>query len=245
MDAEPRRQRRAGVRRVLVAVGVLVLAGVVALSVTGAVLGPVLPAATVAAPTPGPASIVPSAPAQRVVVDPLTHRLEVSPYLVGLLPGNPYRFEEPTWMKGVFTEATIGGVTGNPGWKFTQTLPPAIIVADVEPKAVAVGDLDATGRGLVDELGTRLYTSLTGLQVSDVTADPAFTIGALPAQWARGVVSGTRADGSAERAEIRLLLVALPNARHFAYVEIRPQQAHARPYFAAMDAAAASLRPAP
>lgn len=243
MDASPR-QFLAGPRRWLLAAGVGIAAVVIALGVTGAVLGPVLPAATVAAPTPGPASTVPSRPADRVVVDPLTQRLDVPPYLVGQIPGKPFVFEQPTWMKGMFAEATIGGVTGDPDWKNTQTLPAAIIVADVEPKAVVVGNLDATGRGIVAELGTRLYKGLTGLQVSDVAADPATTIGDFPAQWAHGVVSGTRADGSTERAELRLLLVALPNHRHFAYVEIRPEAPVAQQYFAALDAAAASLRPA-
>lgn len=242
MSTDPRRQGLAGAGRWLVAAGAGVLVVVVLLGVIGAVAGPVLPAPTVAAPTPGPASMVPSRPAERVLVDPLTHRLEVEPYLVGDLPGKPYVFESPTWMKGIFAEATIGGVTGDKDWQDTQTLPAAIIVADVEPKAVVVGDLAVTGRGMVFELGTRLYKALGDLKVSELASDPATTVGDLPAQWAHGVVSGTRPDGTTERAELRLLLVALPNERHFAYVEVRPALPAAQQYFAAMDAAAASLR---
>ena len=227
--------------RALVSAAAVAVVVTVTLAVVGAVRGPVLPAPTVAAPTPGPASIMPSAPAQRVSVDPLSRRLSVEPYLTGQLPGKPFAFDRPTYTKGLFTEATIGGVTSDPAWKPDANLPVAVIVADLEPKAVVVGDLDATGRGVLAELGRRFYKGLSGLEVADVRSDPPTTIGTYPARWAHATVTGTLSTGAAEKTDLALLLVALPNGRHFGYIEVRPDRPQSREHFPALDRAAASI----
>ncbi|HMQ36392.1 MAG TPA: hypothetical protein PKE46_01490 [Micropruina sp.] len=227
--------------RALVSVAAVAVVVTIALAVIGAVRGPVLPAPTVAAQTPGPASTVPSAPVQRVSVDPLSRRLSVEPYLSGQLPGKPFAFDRPTYTKGLFTEATIGGVTSDPDWKPDENLPVAVIVADLEPKTVVAGDLDATGRGVLAELGRRFYKGLSGLAVRDVRSDPPTTIGTYPAQWARATVTGTLSTGAAEKAELSLLVVALPNGRHFVYIEIRPDRPQSWEHFPALDRAAASI----
>lgn len=227
--------------RALLTVAVVAVVVTVTLAVIGAVRGPVLPAPTVAAPPLGPASIMPSPPVHRVSVDPLSRRLIVEPYLTGQLPGKPFVFGEPTYTKGLFTEATLGAVTTDPGWKVDVNLPVAVIVADLEPRTVIAGDLDATGRGVLAEAAGRLYRSLGGLQVGDVRSDPETTIGPYPARWAQATVTGTLASGVAERVELSLLLVSLPNGRTFAFLEVRPDHPDARPHFAALDRAAASI----
>lgn len=227
--------------RVLLSLAVLTVAATVALAVIGAVRGPVLPAPTVAAPSVGPASIAPSPPLHRVSVDPSSRRLTVEPYLSGQLPGKPFDFAAPTFTKGLFAEAILGGVTSDPGWKANVNLPVAVIVADLEPKTIIAGDLDATGRGVLAEAAGRLYRSLGDLQVRDVRSDPQTAIGAHPARWAHATVNGTLASGIAERVDLRMLLVALPNGRNFAFIEVRPDHANARQYLAALDRAAASI----
>ncbi len=227
--------------RALLALAGLAVVVTLVLAAIGAVRGPVLPAPTVAAPPVGPASMLPSPPRHRVSVDPLTRRLTVEPYLAGQLPGKPFVFGEPTSSRGLFTEATVGGVTSDPAWRSGVNLPVTIIVADLEPRTVVVGDLDATGRGVLAELAGRLYKTLPGLQVSDVRSDPQTVIGDHPARWAHATVTGTLASGAAERAELSLLVVALPSGRHFGYVEVRPDHASARQHLAALDRAAASI----
>ena len=126
---------RAGRWAALAAAVVVVIA--IGLGVVGARLGPPLPAPTVAAPSVGPASTVPSPPLRRVIVDPLTHRLQVEQYLVGELPGKPFSWSDPTSTKGMFTEAVIGGVESDPGYRAGENLPPSIVLADMEPAADA------------------------------------------------------------------------------------------------------------
>ncbi|MFT4296018.1 MAG: hypothetical protein QM582_11470 [Micropruina sp.] len=230
---------RAG--RVLAWAAAAVLAITVALGVLGAVRGPVLPAPTVAAPTPGPASILPSRPARWVDVDSLTRRLTVAPYLSGQLPGKPFTFAQPTSTTGLFTEVTLGAVADDPGWRQNKNLPVGVLVADLEPKTVVAGDLDATGRGVLAEFGRRVYNALSDLQVADLRSDPETAIGSFPARWSHATVTGGLGDGTVERAELSMLLVALPNGRHFALVEIRPNHPGASQHFAAMDRAAASI----
>ena len=227
--------------RALLTVGVVAVVVTVTLAVIGAVRGPVLPAPTVAAPPLGPASIMPSQPVHRFSVDPLSRRLIVEPYLTGQLPGKPFVFGEPTSTRGLFAEATLGAVTTDPGWQVDVNLPVTVIVADLEPRTIIAGDLDATGRGVLAEVAARFYRSLTGLRVSDVRSDPETVIGPHPARWAHATVTGTLATGVAERAELSLLLVALPNGRNFAFLEVRPDHPGARQHVAALDRAAASI----
>lgn len=236
---DPRGLGNAG--RVLVAAGVVAVVVSVALAAIGAVRGPVLPVPTVAAPPVGPASIAPSRPLYRVSVDPLSRRLTVDRYLTGQLPGKPFVLAEPTSSKGLFTEATLGGLATDSAWKANVNMPLSVIVADLEPKTVVAGDLDATGRGVVAELAARLYRSLTDLRVRDVRSDPETAIGRYPARWSHATVTGALASGAAERAELSLLLVALPNGRHFAFVEVRPDHPDAAQHVAALDRAAASI----
>lgn len=234
-------RRRSVAIRALVTVAVTALVVTVALAVVGAVRGTVLPAPTVPAPTVGPASILPSQPVHRVSVDPLSRTLTVEPYLSGQMPGKPFGVADPTSTTGLFTEATLIAWATDPGWKQNQNLPVGLIVADLEPRTVVVGDLDATGRGVLAEVGARVYRSLTDLRVSDVRSDPETAIGPYPARWAHATVTGTLSDGAAERVELSMLVVALPNGRHFALVELRPDHPGAAAQFPALDRAAASV----
>lgn len=227
--------------RVLIAVAATAMVATVALGVVGAVRGPVLPAPTAPAPSVGPASILPSAPAQRVSVDPLSRRLAVEPYLTGQLPGKPFSVADPTSTRGLFTEATVVGWVDDPGWQQNRNMPVSVIVADLEPKTVVVGDLDATGRGVLAEVAARLYRTLGDLRVSDVRSDPETAIGPHPARWAHAGVTGTLPGGLAERVELSMLLVALPNGRHFALIELRPDHPGADAQLPALDRAAASV----
>lgn len=222
-----------------------VLVATVALGLVGATLGPPLPAPTVAQPTPGPASMLPSRPARRVTVDPLTHKLAVESYLVGQLPGSPFVWGERTSTTGMFSEAVFGGVTSDPNWKAQQNLPACIVVADVEPAAVIDGDLAGTARGLLAEFARRIYSGLGDLAVTDVRSDDQTTIGTNPAQWAHASVTGTLTAGGRERSEVSLLLVGLPNGRHFAFIAVRPDRPSAAPYLAAIDAAGRSITTVP
>ena len=244
MDDSPGTPLATRAGRWLALAGGVALVIVIGLGVVGATLGPPLPAPTVAMPTPGPASTLPSPPLHRVVVDPLNHTLSVDPYLVGQLPGSPFAWDAPTSTKGLFAEAVIGGVTSDPAWTSGQNLPPAIVVADLEPATVIDGDLARTARGVAAEFGRRLYQNLVGLAVTDVRSDEPTSIGDYPAQWAHATVSGTMPKGGAERAELAVLLVSLPNGRTFGYLEVRPDHPEAAQYFPAMDAAAASIQPA-
>lgn len=236
-DGGPRLGRAGSVALSLVVAVVLVT---LALGVLGAARGPVLPAPTVPAPTPGPASTMPRQPAQRVSVDPLSRRLSVEPYLSGQLPGKPFVVAPATFTKGLFAEVTLCGVSDDRGWTPDKNLPISVLVADLEPKTVVVGDLDATGRGVLAEFGRRLYRALSDLRVADVRSDPETAIGQYPARWARATVTGGLA-GAVERVELSMLLVALPNGRHFAYIEVRPNHPGAAGHFPAMDRAAASI----
>lgn len=244
MDEAPRTPILARAGRWLALAGVAALVITIGFGVVGATLGPPLPAPTVAGPTPGPASILPSAPLHRVVVDPLNQKLTVDPYLVGQMPGTPFAWNQPTSTKGLFDEGTIGGVTTDPAWKSGENLPAAIVVADLEPATVIDGDLAGTARGVVAEFGRRLYKPLIGLAVTDVRSDDPSSIGEYPAQWAHATVTGTLPSGGAEHVALSVLLVALPNGRVFGYIEIRPDHPSSAQYFAAMDAAAASIQPA-
>jgi len=233
------------VGRGLAIAGAAVVVLSLGLGLVGATLGPPLPAPTVGQPTPGPASMLPSAPAHRVIVDPLTHKLSVDSYLVGQLPGSPFEWGEPTSTRGLFTEAILGGVTGDPNWKAQQNLPAAIAVADLEPATVIDGDLPGTARGVLAEFARRIYSGLGDLAVTDVRSDSPTTIGANPAQWAHASVTGTLTAGAEERSEVSLLLVGLPNGRHFVFIEVKPDRPSAAPHLAAIDAAARSITAAP
>ena len=233
---------RAGRWAALAAAVVVVIA--IGLGVVGARLGPPLPAPTVAAPSVGPASTVPSPPLRRVIVDPLTHRLQVEQYLVGELPGKPFSWSDPTSTKGMFTEAVIGGVESDPGYRAGENLPPSIVVADLEPAAVIEGDLAGTARGVAAEFAQRIFRTLGDLAVSDIRSDDPTTIGDYPAQWAHANLTGTLTGGVQERIGLSVLLVTLPNGRHYAFMEVKPDRPNATPYFAAIDEAAASLRAA-
>ncbi|MFT3971589.1 MAG: hypothetical protein QM695_15260 [Micropruina sp.] len=233
--------RRGVAVRALLTIAGTALAATVMLGVVGAVRGPVLPAPTVPAPTVGPASFLPSPPAQRVSVDPVSRRLTVEPYLTGQLPGKPFTVGEPTYTRGLFAEATLVAWADDPGWVRDKTMPVSLIVADLEPKTVVVGDLDATGRGVLAEVAARLYRTLTDLQVSDVRNDPETTIGPYPARWSHAHVTGTLPHGGTEQVDLSMLLVALPNRRHFALIELRPDHPGAAALFPALDRAAASV----
>ncbi len=243
-DEAPRTRQlaRAGRWLALAAFAALVIA--IGLGVVGATLGPPLPAPTVAGPTPGPASMVPSRPLHRVVVDPLNEKLSVEPYLGGQLPGRPFSWDQPTATKGLFEEAVIGGVTTDPAWKSGENLPSAIVVADLELATVIDGDLPGTARGVIAEFGRRVYQPLVGLAVTEVRSDQPSSIGDYPAQWAHATVTGTLPSGGAEKVALSILLVALPNGRTFGYIEIQPDHPSAAQYVAVMDAAAASIQPA-
>ncbi len=242
VDEAARRTHLARAGRWLALAGLAALVVTIGLGVVGATLGPPLPSPTVAAPTPGPASILPSPPAHRVVVDPRNQKLTVEPYLVGQLPGAPFEWDQPTSTKGLFDEAVIGGVTTDAAWKSGENLPPAIVVADLDPATVIDGDLPATARGVIAEFGRRVYQKLIGLKVTDIKSDDPSSIGDHPAQWAHATVTGTMPSGGDEKVALSVLLVSLPNGRCFGYIEIRPDHPSATQHFAAMDAAAASIK---
>ena len=86
---------------------------------------------------------------------------------------------------------------------------------------------------------------LGDLAVTDVRSDSPTTIGANPAQWAHASVTGTLTAGAEERSEVSLLLVGLPNGRHFVFIEVKPDRPSAAPHLAAIDAAARSITAAP
>lgn len=211
------------------------------LGVIGGRLGPPLPAATVAAPTPGPASVMPSAPLTPVVVDTLTHELTVEPYLTGRMPPRPFAFDAATSVKGMFSDVVFGGVKSDPDWKQDENLPATIVVGLLEPAAVIEGDLPGTARGVVAEFSRRSFSTLDGLVVAGVRSDDPSAVGANPAQWAHAEVTGKLNSGATERVAISLLLVSLPNARTFAFVAVKPDRPTATPHFAAIDAAASSI----
>jgi len=222
----------------------VLLVAIVALGVIGGRLGPPLPAATVPAPTPGPASMLPSPPTNAVVVDEATRELTVAPYLTGRMPGRPFAFDAPTTVKGMVGEVVFGGVTSDPDWNQNEDLPATIVLGQLEPAAVIEGDLPGTARGVVAEFSRRSYHTLEDLSVHDVRSDDPSTIGAYPAQYAHAEVTGKLSSGVTERVSVSLLLVSLPNARTFAFVGVKPDRPTATPHFAAIDAAAASIRPA-
>ena len=245
MDDPARNPLLARVGGGLAVAGAAVLVSTLALGLVGATLGPPLPAPTVAQPTPGPASIVPSAPAHRVIVDPSTHTFSVGSYLVGQLPGSPFVWGEPTSTRGMFTEVVLGGVTGDPNWRPDQNLPATIAVADLEPAAGISGDLPGTARGVLAEFAGRIYSGLGDLAVTEVGSEDPIMIGPHPAQWARATVTGSLTGGGTEKAALSLLLVGLPNGRHFVFIAVLPDGTAAAHHLTAIDAAAGSIRAVP
>ncbi|MBK8447136.1 MAG: hypothetical protein IPL41_10780 [Micropruina sp.] len=244
MDEPTRSWLPARAGRWALAAGAALLLLTVGLGVIGGRLGPPLPAATIAAPTPGPASVLPSPPVAAVVVDTLTRELTVEPYLSGRMPPRPFAFDAPTSVKGLFSDVVFGGVTSDPDWDQDENLPATIVVGELEPAAVIEGDLGGTARGVVAEFSRRSFSTLDGLVVAGVRSDDPFAIGSYPAQWAHAEVTGRLTSGATERVAISLLLVSLPNARTFAFVGVKPDRPTATPHFAAIDAAAASIVPA-
>lgn len=241
MDEGNPRLARAGRWAALVGIAALVIA--VGFGVIGATLGPPLPAATVAAVTPGPPSLKPSQPRFRVLVDSLNQKLTVESYLTGQMPGKPFIWEASSSVVGLFDEVISGGVVSDPGY-VKGTVPATIFVGIMESAAVIEGDLPGTARGVTDEMARRGWSGLVGLQVNDLRTDAPSTIGTMPAQWGRAMVTGTRSDGGAEKADLGVLLVELPNDRHFVMVTVKPDRPSAAAYLPAIDAAVASLRPA-
>ena len=77
--------------------------------------------------------------------------------------------------------------------------------------------------------------------VSDVRSDPETAIGDYPARWSHAHVTGSLPDGGTEQVDLSMLLVALPNGRHFALIELRPDHPGAAVLFPALDRAAASV----
>lgn len=94
------------------------------------------------------------------------------------------------------------------------------------------------------EFAQRIFRTLGDLAVSDIRSDDPTTIGDYPAQWAHANLTGNLTGGVQERIGLSVLLVTLPNGRHFAFMEVKPDRPNATPYFAAIDEAAASLRAA-
>ena len=141
-------------------------------------------------------------------------------------------------------EVVFGGVTSDPDWNQNEDLPATIVLGQLEPAAVIEGDLPGTARGVVAEFSRRSYHTLEDLSVHDVRSDDPSTIGAYPAQYAHAEVTGKLSSGVTERVSVSLLLVSLPNARTFAFVGVKPDRPTATPHFAAIDVAAASIRPA-
>lgn len=214
---------------------------VVGFAAVGAAYGPVLPAATIAAPEPGPASTRPAVPGRRVVIDPATKQLVVGDWLTGTMPAAPFGYGDPTSTNGLFAEATLGAVTDDAGWVRDENMPVALIAAAMEPRAVVVHDLGESGRGVVAELGRRLFRSLRDLTVTDIRSNDPFTIGDHRAQWSHARVSGLLSDGRADSTDVSLLLVALPDGRCFGFVQVRPDRDDARQHFEALDEAANSI----
>ena len=117
--------------------------------------------------------------------------------------------------------------------------------AQTDARAVVIeGDLAGTARGVAAEFAQRIFRTLGDLAVSDIRSDDPTTIGDYPAQWAHANLTGTLTGGVQERIGLSVLLVTLPNGRHFAFIEVKPDRPNATPYFAAIDEAAASLRAA-
>lgn len=220
--------------------GIAAVTVTAALAVTGAVLGPPLPAPTVAAPTPGPASSAPAASQSLVQVD-ATGRLSVGGLLTGQLPGAPFTYDPPTYSKGLFREVVIGGVTSDPGWVRNENTPVTVMVGEVEPSGAVVGDPGATGRGLATDIAGRLFEALDDLAVGGQRSDDAFRIGALPARWSHVEVTGRLSSGAGEQSRVSVLVIVLPNEAHVAMVQVRPARSGAQADLPALDAAAASL----